>query len=102
MTVKAKESPEIQKARKKIKRKLQQAERKMNPEALIAMSFLIKEQLNRKKEERINLKERHITFDENKHPAKTSKFINKLIRQIKHTTEHDLEGRIKSIKKTTH
>lgn len=100
MNTKAKESSEIQKVRKKIKQKIQQAEQKMNPEALIAMGRLIKEQLNRKKEGRISLKERQFTFDENRHPAKTqNKFILKLIRQIKHPAEHGLEGRIKTIKK---
>lgn len=102
MTVKAKESPQIQKVRNKIKQKIKQADKKMSPEALSSMSRLIKEQLNRKKEDRIDLKEWQITsFDENRHPAKIqNKFILKLIRQIKHTTKQGLEGRIKSIRKT--
>jgi hypothetical protein len=102
MTVKAKESHQIQKVRKKIKEKIHEAEKQMSPEALLAMSYLIKQQLNRKKEGRINLKERQVTsFDENRHPAKTqSKFILKLIHQIKHPPKKDLTGRITSIKKT--
>lgn len=105
MTAKAKESAQIQKARNKIKQQLQKAEKKMNPEALQAMSRLIREQLNRKKAGRINLKNRQIiSFDENKHPAKTeSKFIIKLIHQIKNQqNKSDLEGRIKHLSKTKH
>lgn len=96
MIVKAKESPHIQKARNKIKQKIKQEDKKISPQALYEMSQLIKQQLNRNKEGRIDLKGRQITsFDENKHPAKTeSKFILKLIRQIKQTTEQGLEGRI--------
>jgi hypothetical protein len=101
MTEKAKESAQILKARKKIERKLQMAEKKINPEALQTMSKIIKEQLNRQKDVRIDLKARHVTFDENKHSAKTqSKFITKLINQIKHNkipSENELEGRIWTI-----
>ena len=105
MTAKAKESAQIQRARNKIKQQLQKAEKKMNPEALQAMSHLIREQLNRKKTERIDLKNRQIiSFDENKHPAKTeNKFIIKLIRQIKQQqNKSDLEGRIKPLSKPKH
>jgi hypothetical protein len=105
MTAKAKESTQIQKARNKIKQQLQKAEKKMNPEALHAMSLLIREQLNRKKSGRIDLKNRQIiSFDENKHPAQTeSKFVIKLIRQIKQQqNKSDLEGRIKPLSKAKH
>lgn len=99
MPAKAKESPQIQKARKKIKQQLKAAEKRMNAEALQTMSRLIKEQLSRQKSGRIDLKDRQITtFDENQHPAKTeSKFVLNLIHQIKDgkiNTENDLEGRI--------
>lgn len=101
MAEKAQESAQIQKARKKIERKLLMAEKKMNPEALQAMSKIIKQQLDRKQTGRINLKERHITFDENKHSAKPqSKFIMKLIHQIEHNQipeANELEGRIRTI-----
>lgn len=103
MTAKAKESIQIEKARKKIKQQLQKADQKINPEALQATSRLIREQLQRKKAGRIDLKNRQIiSFDENKHPAKTeSKFVIKLIQQIKQgNNKNDLEGRIKPLSKT--
>lgn len=100
MAVKAKESPQVQKARRKIKRQLKAAERKMNPETLKAMSQLIKQQLARHQSERINLRKREFTiFDENQHPAKTeSKFIMKLLHDLEHgegqLEDNHLEGRI--------
>lgn len=102
MSIKAKESLQIQKARKKIKEQLKAADKRMNPQALQNMSRLIKEQLSRQKADRIDLKNRQIiSFDENQHPAKTeSKFIAKLMHQIQHGTlslESDLEGRIKQL-----
>jgi len=106
MTSKAKESAQVQKARKKIELQLQKAEKKMNPEALSAMSRLIKEQLLRQQPGRIDLKKRQITsLNKNAHYAKTeSKFIDKLIRQIKNdqfSGEKYLEGRIKKSPKKT-
>ena len=102
MTTKAKESQHIQKARKKIEEQLKSAEKKMNPEALSAMSRLIKEQINRQQPGRINLKQRQVTsIDKDDRYAKTeSKFVHKMISQIKQKQlkpENNLEGRIKSL-----
>ena len=99
MKTKAKESQQVQKARKKIQKKLKAADQRANSETLSAMSSLIKMQLNRHKAEKIDLKKRQlISFDENTHPAKIqSKFILNLIREIKHKIKpqkESLEGRI--------
>jgi len=103
MSTKAKESPQIQKARKKIKRQLQAADKRINPETLAAMRQLIKLQLARHQPERIALKSRQVTiFDENQHPAKTeSRFVTHLLQQLQQgedqPSDNDLEGRISSI-----
>lgn len=107
MTTKAKESRQVEKARKKIERQLLAAEKRTNAETLKAMSLIIKKQLARHQSERINLSKRQITtFDENRHPAKTeSKFVTKLLKQLKNERSQDkdspLEGRITSIVKHT-
>lgn len=104
MAIKAKESPQIQKARKKIKQQLAAADKRVNTEALKEMSLLIQRQLARHTAQRINLKSKVVTlFDENKHPAKTeSKFVHRLLKQLKHTPtkskqKKELEGRITSV-----
>lgn len=107
MSSKAKESAQIEKARKKIEKKLQTAETRVNPEALSKMSRLIQEQLKRHKADRINLKKRHIiAFDENQHPAAVrSQFILNLmntIRQEKPKKNYELEGRITPVSDTAH
>lgn len=105
MATKAKESAQIEKARKKIERKLQSAEKQFNPDALNKMGRLIQEQLKRHQVERVNLKKRNIiAFDENQHPAAVkSQFILNLmgtIKQEKKNKESDLEGRITSVAET--
>lgn len=99
MAVKAKESPQIQKARKKIKQQLAAAEKRVNTEALREMRALIQRQIARHTAERVDLKSKVVTFDENKHSAKTeSKFVNRLLKQLKHPEKskpkNELEGRI--------
>ncbi|HEV8051530.1 MAG TPA: hypothetical protein VGP47_03480 [Parachlamydiaceae bacterium] len=104
MTTKAKESLHVQKARKKIEEQLKLAEKKMNPEALSAMGRLIKEQIHRQQPGRINLKQRQVISVDNNRYAKTeSKFILKMINQIKQKQlkpEGNLEGRIKPFPET--
>ena len=101
--MKAKESSQILKARQKIKKQLEAAEKRINPDALKKMRHLIERQLARHSTERINLKKRHITlFDENRHPAKTeSKFVMSLLRHIKEEkpkkAKKQLEGRVTSM-----
>lgn len=106
MVVKAKDSKQIQKVRKKLQRQLQAAERLSNDEALDRMTLLIQEQLHRQQSVRINLKNRQIaTFDENQHPEQVkSHFILKLIKKIK--TEKPpskyLKGRITPLSHKNH
>lgn len=103
MGVKAKESPQIVKARKKLQRHLEESEQQVNPDALKSMRHLIERQLARHQTERIDLKSKQVTlFDENKHPAKTeSRFVAKLMRQLKTPPvapkSKKLEGRVRAI-----
>ncbi|MBA3816403.1 MAG: hypothetical protein H0X29_07770 [Parachlamydiaceae bacterium] len=103
---KAKESPQIEKARNKIKQQLEEAEKRINPQALAEMALLIQQQISRHKPDRVSLKTKQVThqplFDENKHPAKTeSRFVNRLLKDLQHPKKskpkNNLEGRIKSI-----
>lgn len=105
MATKAKESPQIQKARNKIQQHLAEADKRINTEALKEMALLIQRQISRHTPDRINLKAKQVTrvslFDENKHPAKTeSKFVNRLLKELqqpkKSKRKNDLEGRITS------
>jgi hypothetical protein len=100
---KAKESAQIQKARKKIQRQIEAAEKRITPESLSKMTLLIHRQLSRSSPERISLTTKSITlFDENRHSAKTeSRFVRKLLQHIKNLpgTGKALDGRISSVKK---
>ncbi len=102
-TNKAKESPQILKARQKLQKHLAAADKHVNPDAIKAMKRLIERQLTRKQPDRIDLKAKNVTlFDENKHPAKSqSKFVSGLLRQLKHPSPKkkpkQLEGRVKAI-----
>lgn len=102
---KAKESAQIQKARQKIQRQIEAAEKKFTPQSLSKMTLLIHRQLARQSAERISLKDKSITlFDENRHSAKTeSRFVRKLLEHIEHSTSPAkskvLGGRISSIEK---
>lgn len=104
MKIKAEESPQIKKARQKILRQIEAAEKRINPEALDRMSLLIKRQLTRHSPERISLKSKSITlFDENRHSAQTeSRFIKRLMQQIEHPKHKgaNLEGRISSMEQS--
>jgi hypothetical protein len=102
MVAKAKESSQVNKARKKLQQQLAKADKRINKDALKKMRSLIEEQLARHKDERIPLHKRQIVlFDENQHSAKIeSKFITRLIHQLKHpktsVKDKDLEGRVKT------
>ena len=102
IATKAKESLQVQKARRKLEQQLQATEKRTNSEALNKMDRLIQEQLRRQKSNRVNLKKRQIaSFDENRHPAQVrSHFILNLIKKIegeKQTPISILEGRITSL-----
>lgn len=105
MATKAKESPQIEKARNKIKQQLAKAEARINSEALSKMVLLIQRQISHTPN-RISLKKKQVThlplFDENQHPAKTeSKFVGNLLKELQHPKKTKqkgaLEGRIKSV-----
>lgn len=95
---KAKESPQILKARQKIEKKLADEEKHISPDSIKSMEQLIKRQLARHKDERIDLKARNVTPT----TAKTeNKFVLRLLRHLKQlpkvSIENHLEGRIKNI-----
>jgi hypothetical protein len=103
MATKAKESPQVEKARKKLEQQLKASEKCTNAEALNKMDRLIQEQLKRQKSNRISLKKKQIaSFGDTKHSAKVkSHFILKLIKKIendkKQVPTSPLEGRITAI-----
>lgn len=101
MTTKAKESIQVQRARKKIEQQISKSEKMTSPESLDSMRKMIQRQISRHSKERINLKNRDIVlFDENKHPAKTeSKFVHSLLNQLQHPkkSKSPLGGRITSM-----
>lgn len=94
---KAKESPQILKARQKIEQQLAENKKQVNPEALNYMNQIIKRQLARHKADRIDLKSRNIVPT----AAQTeNKFVLRLLRHLKAETspsENHLEGRVKNI-----
>lgn len=93
MRKKAKESAAIAKARKKLKQRTEQDEKKITEAAIHAVRVKIEKQLMRHQAERIDLKDKRIAlFDENQHPAKTkSVFIAHLLEQLKHPLKQDQE-----------
>jgi septation ring formation regulator EzrA len=101
MGMKAEESHQVQKARKKLEKKMAEESRLVNEKAISQMKKAIQIWLERHKNERLELAERLELFDENRHPVKTkSKFVSQLLDQLE--TEADksrsfkpLIGRIK-------
>lgn len=100
MSPKAKESPHVEKARRKLREQFAIEESRITPAALEKMSSAIKTWISRHSQERINLKSKEFTtlFDKNQHPATVkSKFVSKLLDQLKSTKtkkNSPLEGRI--------
>lgn len=84
MSIKAKESRQIKKARKKLKKQFASEEKKINAEALQRMDRAIHHYINRHAGERIDLKSKTFTlFDENKHPATPeSKFVLEMLKDL--------------------
>lgn len=98
MLIKSQESVQIRRARRKLKKQLQEEEKKITPEALQKVSESIYLWLSRHSEERIALKDKNITlFDENQHSAKIkSKFIDSLLKDLQRKSESEnrlLQGR---------
>lgn len=100
MSAKAKESPHIEKARKKLREQLASEESKITPAALEKMTSAIKTWISRHSQERIDLKDKEFTtlFDRNQHPATVkSRYVSKLLDQLKGQGKKQtsgLEGRI--------
>lgn len=109
MTTKAKESAQVRRARQKIQKQIQEADKRINDQELTLMRTVIERQLARHQTERIDLKTKNVTpFDENQHSAKTeSRFVSRLLAQLKQgeisaTPSKQLEGRIKPLQENEH
>lgn len=100
MAIKAKESPQVLKARRKLKKQMAEENKRITANALREMAKNIAHWLARHQKERIPLKDKTITlFDSNRHSARTqSKFINHLLQGLKQDKEQTepkpLGGRI--------
>jgi hypothetical protein len=99
---KAPESYQIQKARKKLIKQMEQENKRINKKALNQMKQAIQIWISRHEPERVALQDRPIQlFDENTHPAKTkSKFVTDLLQSLeekgpKAPSLKTLSGRIK-------
>lgn len=99
--VSAKESKQVQKARKKLKLQLQEEHKLVTESALKKVSDDIKTWISRHAQDRIQLKKKDISlFDENQHPAKLhSRFVKHLLKDLSNPTpslpeNNPLEGRI--------
>lgn len=99
MATKAKESPHIEKARRKLQEQLASEDSRITPAALEKMSNAIKTWISRHSQERISLKDKEFTtlFDRNQHPATVkSRYVSKLLEELKSKPNKPsgLEGRI--------
>lgn len=85
MKITSKESRFISNARNKLKQKLAQEKKQINPKALERMTQLIHRQISRNPG-REPLKDKTVSvFDDNKHSAKVhSKFVINLLKNLKH------------------
>lgn len=101
MRVKAKESPQVLKMRRKLKKQMVEEHRHVTPKALKETRRIMENWIARHQGERIDLKNKTIAvFDENLHSAKThSKYVLHLLSTLKHAkpktkSTKDLSGRI--------
>lgn len=100
MMTKAKESKQIEKARKKLKLQIQEEHKLATDAALQKVSQDIKNWISRHSQERVALKQKDISlFDENRHPAKIhSRYVKHLLQELAQPippkTENSLDGRI--------
>lgn len=107
MNSKAKESPHVEKARRKLREQLEKESSQIVPAALAKMSSAIKTWISRHAQERIDLKDKEFVslFDQNQHPATVkSRYVSKLLNQLKGQTKKKgaaLEGRITREKAST-
>lgn len=100
MAIKAKESRQVEKARRKLKLQIQEEHQLVTEAALHKVSQDIKNWISRHAEERIKLKQKDISlFDENQHSAKihsryVKHLLQELVKPLSHPTESNLEGRV--------
>lgn len=97
MVAKAKESAQVEKARRRLARKIAKEEKRMTNEALRQMALVIEGQLARHASERINLKSKEIElFDANRHPAVVkSRFVSQLLSELKAGGKAEETGKLK-------
>lgn len=96
MAVKAKESRQVEKLRRKLKTQMAEEHKKINKKALEQMRITMKRWIQRHAGERINLLNKTFTlFDENKHPATSQdQYIASVAKRLKHKAfKTDLEYR---------
>jgi len=80
----AQESPKTQKVREKLKKKLEENDKKITPQALQKKTIEIHQWINRHAKQRIVLKSKSISlFDENQNTAHTSQRIRSLLEELK-------------------
>ena len=103
MTSNAKESKQVEKARKKLKLRIQKEHELATEAALQKVSTDIKNWISRHSQERIKLRQKGINlFDENRHPAKVHSHyvkhrLQELAKSIPPKTENSLDGRVTEI-----
>lgn len=103
MVAKAKESKQVEKARRKLKMQIQEEHQLVTETALREVSQDIKNWISRHAQDRIKLKQKEISlFDENQHPAKVhSRYVKHLLHDlalpVPPREENNLEGRITKI-----
>ncbi len=102
MVAKAKESYQIQKARKKLAKQFEAEDKRINQKAIDQMKQAIQIWISRHKAERVELKDLQVElFDENKHSAQVkSKFVKEMLQKLKSPTKkgspmQKLAGRVK-------
>jgi Holliday junction resolvase-like predicted endonuclease len=104
MVTKAKESPLIIKARKKLKQNINAENKQITPQALEKIRKTIHHWISRHGSERVTLKSKVTVFDENQHSAKPqNRFVMHLLKNLespmpKKSGSKNLAGRIKTNK----
>ncbi len=83
MATKAEESYQVQKARRKLAKQLEEENKLINEKAIAQMKKAMQIWIQRHKNERIKLHERLELFDENRHSVQTkSKFVAQLMKKL--------------------
>jgi hypothetical protein len=95
----AKESKQVQRARKKLESIMKEQKQQITPERLTNAGKVILHYINRHSEQRKSLKSRDFKlFDSNQHPAETkSNYVNQLLSKLKRESlknASSLKGRI--------